>query len=193
MARRLPVSKVRTECVPLPPAPLLLPDTDMTRTKKLTIASAILAAAIAATAPLQAQQAAPSQGAPPPADMRHHGGMGMMGHGGPASVDDRVQRLSGELNLTADQTARVKALLTAEQRSADSTRAVRAVQMEAERKAMETRRAEHEKALLAILTPEQRTKREALMKQRQERGPRGGGHGGPAGHHGRGNSGGRGR
>ena len=150
----------------------------MTRSKTLTLAGAALAAVLTAAAPLHAQQPATPQGGPPPGSMGQRGGM-MGGHGNPPSVDERVQRLSGELTLTPEQTARVKALFTAEQRSADSLRAVHAVQMEAERKAMETRHTEHEKALMAILTAEQKTKREALMKQRMEHGPRGRGHGGP--------------
>jgi periplasmic protein CpxP/Spy len=154
-----------------------LPDMDMTRSHSRTLAGALVALALLSAAPAYAQtpQGTPPA-APPSGDMRHHGPM--MGHRmmNAPSVDERVQRMSGELNLTAEQTARVKALLTAEQRSADSTRAVRAVQMEAERKAMETRHDAHEKALLAILTPEQKTKREALMKQQQ--GPDGRGHGG---------------
>jgi Spy/CpxP family protein refolding chaperone len=150
----------------------------MTRTKTLTLASAVLAAAFAAFAPLQAQQSAPQQGGPPPGRMGHHGPM-MAGHWNPPSVDERVQRMSGELNLTPEQTARVKALMTAEQRSADSLRAVHAVQMEAEHKAMEARHTEHEKALLAILTPEQKTKREALMKEHHGPGMRGRGPDGP--------------
>ena len=149
----------------------------MTRTKTLTLASAVLAAAFAAIPPLQAQQSAPQQGGSPPGHMGHRGPM-MAGHWNPPSVDERVQRMSGELNLTPEQTNKVKALMTAEQRSADSVRAVRAVQMAAEHKAMEARQAEHEKALLAILTPEQKVKREALMKEHHGPGMRG--HGGPA-------------
>ena len=144
----------------------------MTRTKTLTLASAVLAAALAASAPLQAQQTATPQGR-----MGHHGPM-MDGRRNAPSVDERVQRMSGELNLTPEQTNRVKALMTAEQRSADSLRAVRAVQMEAEHKAMEARHAEHEKALLAILTPEQKVKREALTKEHHGPGMHGRGHGG---------------
>ena len=146
----------------------------MTRKNTLTLASAMMAVALVAAVPMQAQQ-----GGPPPGPMGHRGGM-MAGHWNPPSVDERVQRMSGELNLTPEQSAKLKTLMTAEQRSMDSTRAVRAVQFEAERKAMEARRAEHEKALLAILTPEQRAKHEALAKQ--HRGPmmRGRGPGGPA-------------
>lgn len=149
----------------------------MTRTKTLSLASAVLAAALAA-APLTAQQTTAPQSGPPAGGMRHHGPM-MGGHMNRPSVDERVQRMSGQLSLTAEQTARVKALLTVEQRSVDSLHAVRAVQMEAERKAMETRHAEHEKAILAILTPEQKTKHEALMKEHEHRGPGMHGHRGP--------------
>ena len=149
----------------------------MTRMKTLSLASAVLAAALAA-APLTAQQTTAPQSGPPAGGMGHHGPM-MGRHMSPPSVDERVQRMSGELSLTPDQAARVKALLTAEQRSADSLHAVRAVQMEAERKGMEARHAEHEKAILAILTPEQKTKHEALMKEHEHRGPGMHGHGGP--------------
>ena len=151
----------------------------MTRTKTLTLASAVLVAAFAAIAPLQAQQSTPQQGGRPPGHMGHHGPM-MDGHRNAPSVDERVQRMSGELSLTPEQTAKVKVLMTAEQRSADSLRAVRAVQMEAEHKAMDARHAEHEKALLAILTPEQKVKREALMKEHHGPGMRGHGTGAPA-------------
>ena len=149
----------------------------MTRTKSLRLASAVLAATIAAIVPLQAQQSAPQQRGPPTGHMGHHGPM-MGRHANPPSVDERVQRMSGELSLTPEQTAKVKALMTAEQRSADSLRAVRAVQMEAEHKAKEARHAEHEKALLAILTPEQKVKREALTKEHHGPGMHGRGHGG---------------
>ena len=95
----------------------------MTRMKTLSLASALLAAALAA-APLTAQQTTAPQSGPPTGGMGHHGPM-MGGHMNPPSVDVRVQRMSGELNLTPEQAARVKALLTTEQRSADSLRAVR--------------------------------------------------------------------
>jgi Spy/CpxP family protein refolding chaperone len=160
----------------------------MTRPTTLSFASAVLAAVLA-TNSLSAQATTPPAEGPPPAGMRHHGPM----MGGPrgGSVDERVQRMSGELNLTPEQTARVKALMTTEQRSADSIRAVRALQMETERKAMDARREAHEKALLAILTPEQKAKHEALMKQHDGRGPRGRGTGGMPDRRGRGDSDGR--
>ena len=153
----------------------------MTRNHTLTLAGTLMAIALISAAPASAQGVTPpatgERMGPPPGGMDHHGPM-MGRHPNPPSVDERVQRMSGELNLTTDQAARVKALLTAQQRSADSLRAVHAVQMQAEMKAMEARRAEHEKAMMAILTPEQRVKHEALMKM--HRGPDGrGGPGGP--------------
>ncbi len=160
----------------------------MTRTNSLSLASALITVALLAAAPARAQT--PQGSTPPAGDMRHRGPMmGRMRN--PPSVDERVQRMSGELNLTPEQTTRMKALLTAGQRSADSLRAARAVQMEAEHKAMESRRAEQEKSLLAILTPEQKTKREALMKQHPGRDGRGAGgrhRGGPDAHRSRGDS-----
>lgn len=165
----------------------------MTAMKTLTLASAVLAAVLATSA-LTAQATTPPPGGPPADAMRHHGPMMGGPHGGrgaTGSVDERVLRLSGELNLTAEQTARVKALMTSEQRSADSIRAVHALQMENERKAMDARHDAHEKALLAILTPEQKAKHEALMKQRDSHGPRGRDHGGMPDRRGRGDSDGR--
>ncbi len=162
----------------------------MTRKNTLTLAAAVVAVALMSAASVKAQQAGPPPG---PDRMGHHGPM-MAGRGNLPSVDERVQRMSGELNLTPDQTAKVKALLTAEQRAMDSTRAVRAVQWEAQRKAMDARRADHEKALSALLTPEQKTKHEALMKAHggpgMMRGHDRGGPGGPGRHRGRGGDGG---
>ncbi len=153
----------------------------MTRKSTLTLAGAMMAVALMSAASVQAQQAGPPPG---PGHMGHHGPM-MAGRGNPPSVDERVQRMSGELNLTPDQTAKVKALLTAEQRAMDSTRAVRTVQWDAERKAMEARHADHEKALMALLTPEQKTKHEAMMKAHGGPGMmRGHGRGAPDGGHG---------
>ena len=154
----------------------------MTRTHSLTLASALMVVALVSASLATAQGGTPpvsgERPAPPMGGMGRRGPMFAMRHNAP-SVDERVARISGELNLNAEQTARVKALMTAEQRSADSLRAVHAVQMEAEHKAMEARHDANEKALLAILTPEQKTKREALMKQ--HRGPDGRGRGGPMG------------
>ena len=156
----------------------------MTRTHPLTLASALMAVALISASPAAAQGGTPpvsgERMGPPPGGMGRRGPMFAMRHNMP-SVDERVARISGELNLNAEQTARVKALMTAEQRSADSLRAVRAVQMEAEHKAMEARHDANEKALLAILTPEQKTKREALMKQHRGPDGRGRGPGGPMG------------
>ncbi|MBC7841341.1 MAG: hypothetical protein H7099_03485 [Gemmatimonadaceae bacterium] len=156
----------------------------MTRTHTLTLASALMAVALVSASPAAAQGATPpdtgKRVGPPPGGMGRRGPMFAMRRNAP-SVDERVQRLSGELNLTAEQAARVKAVLIAEQRSADSIRAVRAVQREAEHKAMQARHDANEKALLAILTPEQKTKREALMKQHRGPDGRARGHGGPMG------------
>ena len=158
----------------------------MTRTHSLTLATALMAVALLAVSPAAAQSRTPpatsERTGPPPGGrgMGRRGPMFAMRHNAP-SVDERVARISGELNLNAEQTARVKALMTAEQRSADSLRAVRAVQMEAEHKAMEARHDANEKALLAILTPEQKTKRDALMKQHRGPDGRGRGPGGPMG------------
>ncbi len=145
----------------------------MTNRKTLATAFAMMAAALVQSAPVQAQQGTTP---PPPA-------AGQRGPGptrrGPPSVDERVQRMTTELSLSAEQANKVKALLNAEQRGMDSVLARRVAERDAERAAMETRRTANQKALAAILTPDQKLKHDA-MRARMDRGGRGGrGHDGP--------------
>ena len=137
----------------------------MTRTRTLTIAGALMAVALVTAAPAAQAQ----QGGPPPGGMGRRPPM-MDRRGGPPPIDEMLRRMTSELSLTPDQANKLKAVLTQERHVADSLHAVHAVQREAERTAAEARRANHEKAVLAILTPEQRTKHEALMKERRGRG-----------------------
>jgi Spy/CpxP family protein refolding chaperone len=126
----------------------------MSNVRMLTAAGVALAAALLHVAPAHAQQSAPpaaDRRAPAPGDRR-----------GPPSIDERVQRMTADLALTTDQATRVRAALTAQQRTADSILARRTAQRDAERAAMETMRTNTQKSVSAILTPEQRTRHDAM-------------------------------
>ncbi len=140
----------------------------MTNRTTLAAAFALMAAALVQTAPVQAQQGTTP---PPPA-------AGQRGPGparrGPPSVDERVQRMTTELGLSAEQANNVKAVLTSEQRGMDSVLARRTAARDAERAAMETRRTANEKALSAVLTPDQKLKHDAMRARMERGGGRGG-------------------
>lgn len=117
------------------------------RTSSLRLA---LGAVLLATASLAAH-ATPTQDAP---------AQGRQGRGGDMFKD---------LNLTADQKTKVEALMK-EQRGQGGMRGGQSgPPSEADRQAMQTRRAEMETKLKDILTPEQYTKYQSL---RPQRGPR---------------------
>jgi hypothetical protein len=150
----------------------------MTHRRILITACAALGAALMHGTTLSAQQGAPSQ---PPLGARRVPD-GPVPRRGPPSVDERVARMTTELGLSPDQAAKVKAALTAQQRSADSILARRAAQQDAERAAMLAMHTSTEKALTGILTADQKMKHDA-MRARQ------GGPGGGRGHGGRGRPG----
>jgi Spy/CpxP family protein refolding chaperone len=137
----------------------------LTSRRLLLTAGAMLAASFVSVAPAAAQQG------PPPAGAGRQGAQAGPMRRGPMSVDDRVQRMTTQLGLTPDQATKVRAALVAEQRQADSILAARARARDAERSAMLAMRTGTEKSLSAILTPEQRTKHDAM----RARGGRGGG------------------
>jgi protein CpxP len=96
---------------------------------------------------------APSQDAPVPTRQGRGGGADML----------------KELNLTADQKTKIEALMQ-EQRAKGGMRGGQSgPPTEADRQAMQTRRAEMETKLKEILTPEQYTKYQSM---RPQRGPR---------------------
>ena len=107
----------------------------------------LLVGTCASAIPALAQQRPPAYGA----DRR-----------GPPSVDGRVQRMTTDLGLSVEQATRVRSLLTAERRQADSVLAQRARQQDAGREAMMAVRSGTEKSLAAIFTPEQRTRHDAM-------------------------------
>jgi GH35 family endo-1,4-beta-xylanase len=74
--------------------------------------------------------------------------------------------MTAELGLSAEQAAKVRTALTAQQRTADSVMARRAAAQDAERAAMLAMHTNTEKALAGILTPDQKLKHDA-MRARQ--------------------------
>lgn len=149
----------------------------MTSRRILALAGLMLTGSMISTLPALAQQGAP----PPAADRR---GPPPDGRRGPPTVDARVQRMTADLGLSAEQATRVRTLLTAERREADSLLADRARRQDAERAAMMTMRTGTEKSLSAILTSDQRLKHDAMRARggegrggRDGRGPGRGGNG----------------
>lgn len=154
----------------------------MSHRSTLLIACAALGAALIDTAPLQAQQTTT-----PPATDRRSAGSGPERRGGPPGVDERVGRLTTELGLTAEQATRVRAILTAQQRGMDSVFARRTAAHDAERASLLATHTNTQKAMAAILTPDQRVRHDALRARQggprsgmRHRGPDGGARGGRA-------------
>ncbi len=88
--------------------------------------------------------------------------------GGP-SVEQRVDQLSTELNLTADQKTKVTAIM---QEEATKSRELRSDTSLSREQRAEKRRAimqETSTKVKAVLTPDQRTKYDKILEQRKER------------------------
>jgi Spy/CpxP family protein refolding chaperone len=109
-----------------------------------TLRLALVAASLATTG--LAAQAAPRQEAP--------------AQGRPRGGADRFK----DLNLTEDQKAKIDALMK-EQREQRGARGQQGPPSDADRQAMQARRAEMDAKIKGILTPEQYTKYEALRPQ----------------------------
>lgn len=127
----------------------------MTSRSMLALAGLMLAGTCGSAIPALAQQGPPPQVADrrgPPVGPRR----------GPPTVDARVERMTADLGLSAEQATRVRAVLTAERRQADSILAQRARQRDAERDGMLAVRTGTEKSLTGILTIDQRTKHDAM-------------------------------
>ena len=141
----------------------------MTHRRTFYSACTVLALALVYSAPMQAQQTTP----PPTADRRAPAGPGAQGgpgRRGPVSLDERVMRMTAELGLNADQAAKVRDVLTAEQRTTDSVLARRAAAQDAERAAMTAMHTNMQKSLAGILTPDQKIKHDAMRARHGGRG-----------------------
>jgi hypothetical protein len=126
-----------------------------------TIAILGAAALLLNSAPLAAQQTAPAQ--PPSGATRP---TNPPPRRGPATIDDRVARMTADLGLSADQAGKVRTMLTAQQRTQDSILARRAAVQDAERAAMIAMQTNGEKTLAGILTPDQKLKHDAMRARR---------------------------
>jgi Spy/CpxP family protein refolding chaperone len=98
--------------------------------------------------------------------------------GGGMSVDQRLERMSTELELTAEQKPKVKAVLEESMKKMQEIRSDSNLAPEDRRTKMRTIREDESKAMKAILKPEQFDKYEKMAQQRA--GGRGPGAGGPA-------------
>lgn len=133
---------------------------------QLKLTSLILTAALAALPALQAQ----SHEKPSPAQERGPGGPG---GGARANLD----RLAEELGLTADQKAKLGPIMKHQQEQMQALRKDESLSQEQRREKGRALREENQKAIAAILTPEQAKK----FAEMRERGPRGGGEHGAKG------------
>ena len=149
--------------------------------KRVRAAGILLCGVALAVAPMMAQtdgaQAGPPQNGaeqgPPP------GGPGGHGRGGRENPERRLERLQRQLNLTEAQVTQVKALFEEGRTKMEALHANTAVADEDKRaQGMAIHKEEHEK-LVALLTPEQKTKFEAMEQHMREHGPRGGDGQGP--------------
>ena len=99
------------------------------------------------------------------------GGMGRM------TSDQRVERLDTAVTLTADQKTKVKAIYDADQKKMEDMRSAQDPDMMTKMQAM---RADENKQIRALLTPEQQTKFDAIPQGRRGGGGGMGGGGGAA-------------
>jgi periplasmic protein CpxP/Spy len=86
------------------------------------------------------------------------GGMGRM------TSDQRVERLDTAVTLTADQKTKVKAIYDADQKKMEDMRSAQDPDMMTKMQAM---RADENKQIRALLTPEQQTKFDAMPQGRR--------------------------
>jgi Spy/CpxP family protein refolding chaperone len=143
----------------------------------MMIGSAVLVCGlgILAMGSAMAQDQAPP---PPPA-----GEMGPPAGGGPRGMMDpgrRADRMKHELNLTDDQTAQVKSILEDGRTKMEAIHSNSSLSRDDRRAQMMSIHKAQDDRIEALLTPDQKTKFEAMQEQMRER-MRGGQGGPPAG------------
>ena len=94
---------------------------------------------------------------------------GEEGRRGPVSVDDRVKRMTKDLNLTTDQQTKVKSILEDEQKKAQDLRSDSANDRQAMRQKMTQLRQDTGDQVRALLDDKQKEKFDKMEKQRQDR------------------------
>ena len=93
------------------------------------------------------------------------------GGGRRATVQQRVERMSSELNLNADQKTKVTALFEAESKKRQELRADNSIPREEKREKAQAMMAEQEKKLKEILTSDQFEKWQKMRQQFRPRRP----------------------
>jgi periplasmic protein CpxP/Spy len=126
-----------------------------------TFFGAVPALAQATTPPASQADAPP----PPPDGGRHRGGMG---------PEHRVEMLQHALNLSADQTTQVKAVMESERPKMEALRANTSLSPEDRRTQMMAIHQDENTRIRALLTADQATKYDAMAaRMREHRGPMG--------------------
>lgn len=138
----------------------------------LEAATVLAAAILLGGAPAQAQTTAPTASQtdappppPPPDGGRHRGGMG---------PEHRVEMLQHALNLSADQTTQVKAVMESERPKMEALRANSSLSQEDRHSQMMAIHQDESTRIRALLTADQATKYDAMeARMREHRGPMG--------------------
>ena len=108
---------------------------------------------------------------------------GEEGRRGPMSVDERVKRMTKDLNLTTDQQTKVKSILEDEQKKAQDLMNGSSTDRQAMRQKMMQLRQDTSDQIRALLDDKQKEKFDKMEQERQDRMQRrrGGPAGGPGG------------
>jgi Spy/CpxP family protein refolding chaperone len=134
-------------------------------TRMLRAAAVLLCGAGLAMSSAMAQQSAP----PPPPDGQMQGPPpgGQWGRG--PNAERRVEMLQKRLNLSADQTAQVKAIFEGERGKMEALRANTSLAPQDRRSQMMAIHQDGEAKIQAVLTPDQKTKYEEMQAKERER------------------------
>jgi protein CpxP len=117
------------------------------------------------------------QGPPPPQQDGMRRGPGGEGRRGMPSPEERLKRMTADLNLTTDQQAKIKTIMETEKSKMDALRDDTSVEGDPKReKAMQIRK-ESQSGIRAVLTAEQQAKWDKQMEEMRNR--RGGDRPGP--------------
>jgi hypothetical protein len=135
----------------------------MSHRRTFLTAVAVLGVALLHTAPMQAQT-----GTTPPPSAERRAPNGPMRRG-PATIDERITRMTADLGLSPDQASKIRSAMLAEQRSMDTVLARRTAARDAERAAVTATRTNTMKAVTGVLTADQKLRFDA-MRARQEGG-----------------------
>jgi Spy/CpxP family protein refolding chaperone len=118
-----------------------------------------------------------------PAATYQGGGYGGGGRRGPMSPDEQLKRMTKDLDLTADEQAKIKPILVDEQKKMEDLRNDSGGDRQAMRQKMMQIRQDGNDQVRALLDDKQKEKLDKLEQQREDRmhDRRGGGPGGPGG------------